>query len=78
MANRLSELHAIMKVQLKESQERQKINANVYRKEQPQLNVGDKVWLLRRNIKTNRPCDKLDYRRLGSFHICDQINSVAY
>lgn len=78
MANRLSELHAIMKAQLKKAQERQKINADVYRKEQPQLNVGDKVWLLRRNIKTTRPCDKLDYRRLGPFSVSEQINPVAY
>ena len=78
MANRLSELHAIMEAQLKKAQERQKINADAYRKEQPQLNVGDKVWLLRRNIKTTRPCDKLDYCRLGPFSISEQINPVAY
>ena len=40
--------------------------------------IGDKVWLLRRNIKTKRPCDKLDYRRLGPFLVQKQINPVAY
>jgi hypothetical protein len=67
-----------MEVQLKKAQEQQKMNADAYRKEQPQLNVGDKVWLLRCNIKTTRPCDKLDYCRLGPFPIFEQINLVAY
>jgi len=40
--------------------------------------VENKVWLLRPNIKTTCTCDKLDYRRLGPFHIRDQINSVVY
>jgi hypothetical protein len=40
--------------------------------------VGDMVWLLRRNIKTKRPCDKLDHRRLGPFSIIEKINQVAF
>ena len=42
------------------------------------MNVGDKVWLLRWNLKTYRPSDKLDYRRLGPFQVIKQINKVAY
>ena len=29
-------------------------------------------------MKTTRPCDKLDYQRLGPFVIVDQINDVAF
>ena len=36
------------------------------------------MWLLRRNIKTKRPCEKLDYRRLGPFVVQKEINHVAY
>ena len=36
------------------------------------------MWLLRRNIKTKRPCDKLDYRILGPFIVQNQINLIAY
>ena len=25
------------------------------------FDIGDRVWLLRRHIKTTQPCDKLDY-----------------
>ncbi len=40
--------------------------------------VGDKVWLLRKFIKTSRPSEKLDHRRLGPFKISEQINPVAF
>ena len=33
---------------------------------------------MHRNIKTNRPCDKLDYWKIGPFCIEKQINTVAY
>ena len=77
-ATRMAELQATMKSHLEKAQKRYKVAADALRKEQPSFQVGDKVWLLRRNIKTNRPCDKLDYRRLGPFTIQKQINPVAY
>ena len=40
--------------------------------------IGDRVWLLRRHIKTTRPCDKLDYRRLGPFRISGKVNDVTF
>ena len=46
--------------------------------ENPKFKVGDRVWLLRRNVKTTRPCDKLDFQRLGPFVISHQVNEVAF
>jgi hypothetical protein len=40
--------------------------------------IGDKVWLLRRNLKTSHLCNKLDFRRLGPFSVFKQINDVAF
>ena len=40
--------------------------------------VGDQVWLLRRNVKTTRPCDKLDFNRLGLFMISGKVNDIAF
>jgi len=77
-ATRLSELHALMKIHLREAQDRYKGAADKLRKESPSFIIGDKVWLIRRNIKTTRPCDKLDYRRLGPFPIQQQVNPVAF
>ena len=34
--------------------------------------------MLRQNLKTHRPSNKLDYRRLGSFSIIKRVNEVAY
>ena len=44
----------------------------------PNFQIGDMVWLLRRNITTTCPCAKLDYTKLGPFHIYEFINPVAY
>lgn len=43
-----------------------------------EFTVGAKVWLLRKNIKTKRPSDKLDHRRIGPFIILEQINPVCF
>ena len=55
-----------------------KATADKFWKEAPTFKIGDIVWLLRQIIKTKRPCDKLDYRRLELFVIEKQINLVAY
>lgn len=78
LVTRLSEIHKEMKARLVEAQGRQKMNADKSRKQHPNISVGDKVWLLRRNLKTRRPSDKLDYRRLGPFLVTKQVNEVAY
>ena len=78
LATRLSNIQKQMKEKLLEAQEHQKSNADKSRKQHPLISIGDKVWLLRRNLKTQRPSDKLDYRRLGPFPVVKQINKVAY
>jgi hypothetical protein len=42
------------------------------------INIGDKIWLLCRNLKTNRPCDKLNFCRLEPSSVVKQINNVAF
>ena len=42
------------------------------------MKEGDKVYLLRRNIKTTRPSDKLDHVKIGPFKIQEQIGKVNY
>ena len=39
---------------------------------------GDKVYLLRRNIRTTRPSDKLDHVKIGPFKIAKKISPVNY
>jgi aminopeptidase N len=45
------------------AQDQQKETANNLRVAAPDFQVGDMVWLLRRNITTTRPCSKLDYAK---------------
>jgi hypothetical protein len=56
-------------------------SADYYNKKRtggPELKKGDKVYLLRRNIKTKRPSDKLDHLRLGPFEITEVKGPVTF
>ena len=44
----------------------------------PTLKEGDKAYLLRRNIKTTRPSDKLDYKKIGPYKIKRAIGPVNF
>jgi hypothetical protein len=63
--------------ELKLTQEWQKKQADRRRKDHPNFKVGDKVWLLRKNIATTRPCAKLDYKRFGPFKIAKLVCLVV-
>ncbi|KAK3515670.1 hypothetical protein QTP70_026462 [Hemibagrus guttatus] len=40
--------------------------------------VGQKVWLLTRNLRLKLPCQKLNPKFVGPFEIVRQVNPVAY
>jgi len=63
--------------ELKLTQEWQKKQADRRRKDHPNFKVGDKVWLLIKNIATTCPCAKLDYKHLGPFKIAKLVSLVA-
>jgi hypothetical protein len=44
----------------------------------PDFKKGEKVYLLRRNIKTKQPSTKLDHQKLGPFKIKEQLGPVSY
>ena len=51
---------------------------NKKRRDAPPFKEGEKVFLLRRNIKTKRPNDKLDHKKLGPFKIEKKIGKLSY
>ena len=51
------------------AQQRYQDTANAGRLPEPILKIGDLVWLDAKNITTQRPSRKLDYKRLGPFPI---------
>lgn len=59
-------------------QDRMAKYANRKRIEGPILEEGDKVYLLRRNIKTKRPSDKLDHKKIGPFKISRKLSNINY
>jgi hypothetical protein len=67
-----------LRAEMRLAQDIQETHANRHRIPAPRFNVGDEVWLSSRNIKTSRPCVKLDFKRLGKFKIVDAIGSHAY
>ena len=40
--------------------------------------MGDKIYLVRRNIKIIRPYNKFNYKKIGPFKILKQIGKVNY
>jgi hypothetical protein len=46
--------------------------------ERSRFREGDLVYLLRRNIKTIRPSDKLDYKKFGPFKVKRNIKNISY
>ncbi|KAB5587603.1 Retrotransposable element Tf2 [Ceratobasidium theobromae] len=44
----------------------------------PEFKIGDKVWLLGMNIKSQRPNKKLDHKQYGPFPVLERIGSHAY
>lgn len=58
--------------------ERSAAYANKKRSMEPAFNEGDKVYLLRKHIKTTRPSTKLDFKKLGPFKVLKKVSSVNY
>jgi len=51
---------------------------NKLKLEESRFRKGDLVYLLRRNIKTIRPSDKLDYKKFGPFKVKRNIKNISY
>ena len=79
-AKKLKEIHDQARANLQEAQLYQKRYYDQHTKEIPSFHVGDSVWLLRKNISTIRPSQKLKVRRLGPFKISKVVgeSKLAY
>ncbi|KID83641.1 pol polyprotein [Metarhizium guizhouense ARSEF 977] len=77
-ADELKKLHEEMRRELEFVRNRMAQYHNRKRLKGPIFGEGDMVYLLRRNIKTTRPSDKLDYKKLGPFAIRKRISTNNY
>ena len=80
LVEKLHTIHTDLREQLQRAQEKYKANHDRHAKAAPQFAVGDKVWLLRKNIRTTRPSQKLDVKRMGPFNVLGIIgdSKLAY
>jgi hypothetical protein len=60
------------------ARERMKKYADTKRLKGPTFKEGGAAYLTRRNIRTKRPSDKLDFKKLGPFKVKKQISAVNY
>src|SRR5690606_27026020 len=75
---KLNQLEEYLKTEMRNAQAMQAEYADRKRAPPPKIEVGDYVWLLRRNIKTNRPSGKLDFKKIGKFKVLERIGTHAY
>ncbi|KAF7345784.1 Transposon Tf2-12 polyprotein [Mycena venus] len=78
LATQLKQIHAELKAELKHAQEVQARAYDRHREPVPDLQPGQLVWLLRRNIKTTQPSDKLDHCRLGPYPVERAVGTRAF
>ena len=52
--------------------------ANRFRFRKSRLRERDLIYLLRRNVKTTRPSDKLDIKKIGPFKIKRNIRDINF
>jgi hypothetical protein len=70
---KLKDLHQELTRDIEWMSLRSSLYYNSKRLEGPRLREGDQVYLLRRNVKTTRPSDKLDHKKLGPFKVSFEL-----
>jgi hypothetical protein len=78
IVEQLKSFHNQLATDIQFLNERSAAYANKKRSMEPTFKEGDKVYLLRKHIKTKRPSTKLDFKKLGPFRVLEKISSVNY
>lgn len=78
LATGIKQLHMQMARDIEFLNLRMKMHYDQRHQTGPDLKKGEKVYLLRRNIKTKRPSMKLDHLKLGPFTIEEKTGPVNY
>ncbi len=78
VVEQLKSFHEQLATDIQFLNERSAAYANRKRSMEPAFKEGDKVYLLRKHIKTKRPSTKLDFKKLGPFKILNKVSSVNY
>ena len=76
-AKRMKEIHEEAGTALSKAQDNMTCYADRHRGSAPEYKIGNKVWLSTKDIKINRPSQKLTERQLGPFEIIKVISPNA-
>jgi transposase InsO family protein len=77
-AQKLMALHKQLSLDIKFLNERMAYYANKRRSQEPSFKKGDKVYLIRKNLKTKRKSDKLDWKKFGAYEVLEKVSDVNY
>lgn len=77
-ADQMAKIHEEVKLMLSIAKDKQKEFFDRGVRESPAYAIGDKVWLSRGKIITDRTSLKLDHKRLGPYEVVERIGSLAY
>jgi RNase H-like domain found in reverse transcriptase/Reverse transcriptase (RNA-dependent DNA polymerase)/Integrase zinc binding domain/Chromo (CHRromatin Organisation MOdifier) domain/Retroviral aspartyl protease len=72
------DLYTEMKINIQSANDRHAKHFNTKSLPQPDLHVGEEVWLDARNLRTSRPARKLDYKRVGPFRVLEKVGTRSY
>jgi transposase InsO family protein len=74
----LNNLHAELRAKIAYAQAAHVEQANKTCYPDPVLELGDRVWLRWKHVKTTRPSGKLDYKSIGPYTVLERVGSRAY
>ena len=77
-ADHLARIREELRSELLHAQQAAKTKYDRNRTSPPSFSVGDRVMLLRRNLKTTRPSEKLDFRKIGPFKVAKKLSDNVY
>jgi hypothetical protein len=78
LVEHFNDVHQTLKTELHQAQAHQELYANKTRTPAPKYQVGDLVWLSSKNITSQRPSHKLDWKKLGPYPVEKIVSPYAY
>ena len=73
LAKEISETSKEAKAMIEIANERYKEQADKHRNEDPEFAVGEEVWLNGKNLQTDRPSKKFDWKYFGPYKVLERI-----
>jgi hypothetical protein len=77
-ADRMAKIEHFLQSEMQRTQAKQEDNANLNRRPAVAYKAGDIVFLSTKNLRTERPAQKIDWKAIGPYKILDVVSPYAY